>query len=149
MLHRVFAAGLCSALLFATGAVGQTGSAFERINLSKATVGTATIEVWRLTILNPDCTEVPGGTLTILKQPAHGRVTLSTGNFYPSYPPANPRSLCNTRKAPGQQAYYQAHLGYAGADEFVLQAFTPMGAVREIYVDVVVRSTVVPSGDAR
>jgi hypothetical protein len=136
---RCLLLGVCAAIAVSATANGEDASGFQKLNLSKATVGMAKIEIWRLTTLNPDCSEIPGGTLTVLKAPEHGDVELSTEPHYPSYPATNVRSVCNSQKVPSQQAYYQAKAGFTGRDQLVLQSFTPSGNVREIHVDIVVR----------
>ena len=98
------------------------------------------IRVWANTAIDPDCSEHhPGATLTLLEPPAHGVATIRDEPYFAAFPPANPRSACNARKAPGHQAYYAAAAGYVGHDRLVLQGASPDGAVRRITVDVTVR----------
>jgi hypothetical protein len=112
---------------------------FEKVKLSKAALGSSQILLWRNAAINPDCTEVPGVSLSILRQPEHGKATVSDGDVYVAYPPANPRSACNSRKVPGHEAFYQADAGFSGHDRLVLQGASPEGRVREITVDIDVR----------
>jgi hypothetical protein len=117
----------------------QPSSGFEKVKVSKAAVGDTQIVLWANTAINPDCTPVPGVTLSILKAPEHGKATVSDDPAYLAYPPGNPRSACNNRKIPGHRALYQADAGYSGRDHVVLQGSSPEGRVREINVDIQVR----------
>jgi hypothetical protein len=112
---------------------------FEKLVVSKAVVGTSRIQLWANTAINPDCSETPGVTLSILRQAEHGTVSLSDEPFYPGFPPGNPRSACNVRKVAGHQAFYQASPGFSGHDRVVLQGSSPEGRVREISFDILVR----------
>ena len=113
---------------------------FEKINVSRAAIGSTPIRIWANADIDPDCsTHLPGPSLTILQPPAHGQATISDEPFYAAYPPANPRSACNSRKVPGHQAFYTAASGYSGHDHMVLQGASPEGQVRRIDVDVNVR----------
>lgn len=113
---------------------------FEKIAVSKAVIGSAPIRVWANTDIDPDCSaHEPGPTLVILQPPAHGQATISDEPFYAAFPAANPRSVCNSRKVPGHQAFYTAASGYSGHDHLVLQGSSPEGLVRRIDVDVEVR----------
>jgi hypothetical protein len=113
---------------------------FEKLKISKAAIGSTPIRIWANTAIEPDCTaHVPGATLTILEPPAHGQATVSDEPFYAGFPPANPRSACNSRKVPGHQAFYTAASGYNGHDHLVLQGSSPEGQVRQVEVEVDVR----------
>lgn len=75
---------------------------FEKISVSKAAIGSASIRIWANTAIDPDCSaHLPGPTLTILQPPTHGQARISDEPFYAAFPPANPRSVCNSRKVPG------------------------------------------------
>lgn len=111
-----------------------------KTDLSKATVGTSPIRLWANSAINPDCSaQTPGATLTMVTPPGHGAVKISDEPFYMSFPPANPRSACNSRKVPGHQAFYTAAAGFTGHDHVVLQGTNPDGHVRRISVDIEVR----------
>jgi hypothetical protein len=113
---------------------------FEKVKVSKATVGGAPIRLWYNTAIDPDCSpHAPGATLMILTPPAHGAATVSDEPFFAAFPPENPRSACNQRKVPGHQAFYTAAAGFTGHDQLVLQGTSPDGRVRRISVDIDVR----------
>ncbi len=112
---------------------------FDKVKLSKAVLGDTQIMLWRNAAINPDCTPVEGVTLSVLKAPEHGKATISNDPVFVAYPPANPRSACNSKKVPGHQAFYQADAGYQGRDHLVLQGSSPEGHVRQIDVDIEVR----------
>lgn len=113
---------------------------FETLKVSKAAIGSTPIRLWANTAIDPDCSvHPPGATLAIVEPPAHGAATVSDEPFYAAFPPANPRSACNSRKVPGHQAFYTAATGYAGRDHMVLQGSSPDGRVRRIEVNIDVR----------
>lgn len=115
-------------------------SGFQKLHIDKAAIGSTPIRVWANTAIDPDCSEhQPGATLTVLEPPAHGVATIKDEPYFAAFPPANPRSACNTRKVPGHQAYYTAAAGYAGHDRMVLRGSSPDGVVRQITVDLTVR----------
>lgn len=140
------------AALIATGAVAQTQryqvtvspvdkrSGFEKLHVDRAAIGSTPIRIWANTAIDPDCAaHEPGATLTVLEPPAHGVAEVKSEPYFAAFPPANPRSACNNRKVPGNQAFYTAAAGYTGHDRLVLQGSSPDGAVRRITVDVTVR----------
>jgi hypothetical protein len=136
----------------ATGAMAQaqryqvtvssvaTPSGYEKLHVDRAAIGSTPIRIWANTAIDPDCTaHQPGATLTVLEPPAHGTADVKNEPYFAAFPPANPRSACNSRKVPGNQAFYTAAAGYTGHDRLVLQGSSPDGAVRRITVDVTVR----------
>jgi hypothetical protein len=113
---------------------------YEKLSISKAAIGATPIRLWANAAIDPDCSpHVPGATLTILEPPAHGAATISDEPYYVAYPPANPRSACNTRKIPGHQAFYTAQAGFTGHDKLVLEGASGDGRVRRITVNIDVR----------
>lgn len=115
-------------------------SGYEKLHVDKAAIGSTPIRLWANTAIDPDCTaHQPGATLTVLEPPAHGLAEIRSEPYYAAFPPANPRSACNARKVPGNQAFYTATPGYTGHDRLVLQGSSPDGAVRRITVDLTVR----------
>jgi hypothetical protein len=112
---------------------------FQKISVSRATVGDKEIRIWANAAINPDCTEHPGVALSVVTPPAHGAVRLVEEPIYMAYPAANPRSTCNDRKVPGREAFYTAAARFTGHDHLVLQGVQPEGIVRRIAVDIDVR----------
>lgn len=141
----VLAAGLAGAALAQTThfdvTVHRDNSAkgFEKLKVSKAAIGDTQIILWQNTAINPDCTAIPGVSLSVLKEPEHGKVNISEEPTYLAFPAGNPRSACNTRKVPAHRALYQAEAGFKGHDRVVLQGSSPEGRVREINVYIEVR----------
>jgi hypothetical protein len=142
----------CAGVAIATSALAQTRrfevtvapshktSGYEKLRVEKATVGSTPIRVWANTAIDPDCSaHQPGATLTVLQPPEHGAAVVKEEPYFAAFPPANPRSACNNRKVPGNQAFYTAAAGYTGHDRMVLQGSSPDGAVRQIAVDITVR----------
>ena len=123
-----------------TVAPGAREHGFEKVHISKATVGTSPIVVWGNTAINPDCSaQTPGATLAVLSPPKHGQALIDDEPAYIGFPQANPRSACNDRKVPAHRAFYTASAGFTGHDHLVLRGTSPEGGVREISVDVDVR----------
>jgi hypothetical protein len=117
-----------------------SASGYTKVSVSRAALGSTPIRVWANTAIDPDCSaHAPGATLTILEPPAHGAATVKAEPYFAAFPPANPRSACNDRKVPGNQAFYTAASGYTGHDRLVLQGSSPDGLVRRIAVDITVR----------
>ena len=118
----------------------ESSRGFEKVKVSKATVGGNPIRLWYNTAIDPDCSmQAPGATLSILTPPSHGAATISAEPFFATFPPENPRSACNQRKVPGHQAFYTAVAGFTGHDQLVLRGTSPDGRVRQISVDIDVR----------
>jgi hypothetical protein len=139
-LTAAMAAGAQAAQYNVTVTPQSRPHGFQKLSVSKAAIGSTPIRVWANAAIDPDCsTHLPGPSLTILQPPAHGQATISDEPFYAAFPPANPRSACNSRKVPGHQAFYAAASGYSGHDHLVLQGASPEGQVRRIDVDVDVR----------
>lgn len=109
------------------------------VKIEKAAVAGQEIRVWAASLLNPDCTAAGTMTTTILEQPRHGSVRLSDDPSYPNFPLTNVRYACNSRKSPGEQAFYTAPADYHGHDKFVFQNTTSEGRIRRIVVDVTVQ----------
>jgi hypothetical protein len=80
--------------------------------------------------LNPDCTATGVAKVTVVTPPEHGAMTVERGEAYPSFPRDNPRSACNTRKAPAVLLYYQSAPGYTGNDTAVVEVVFPAGNLR-------------------
>ncbi|MGH1558729.1 hypothetical protein ACRAWD_15650 [Caulobacter segnis] len=58
----------------------------------------------------------------MVEPPAHGTAEVKREPYLAAFPPGNPRSACNNRKVPGNQAFIPAAAaGYAGHDRLVLQ----------------------------
>jgi hypothetical protein len=112
---------------------------YDKVQVSKAALGSNPIRLWQNTSIDPDCAPAGKVTLTVIKPPEHGQVTISTEPFFYAFPKANPRSACNDKKVPGNRAFYTANAGYIGPDHLVLQGSSSEGYVRRIAVDIDVR----------
>ena len=119
--------------------VSSHHDAVQKIRVSKAAIGSSRIVIWSGASVDPDCTEHPGYTLSVVEPPAHGEVKVVAEPVYMAFPPNNPRAACNSRKVPARQAYYTANPGYAGRDRVVLEGVTEDGTMRHVTIDVDVR----------
>ena len=150
-LKVIVMGGLVSLTLFGAAAAQERGyevtvrpaassnQAFQKINISRAAIGSTQIVIWGGAAIDPDCSPHPGSTLTIVAPPAHGAVEVVEEPIYVAFPPGNPRSACNARKVPGRHVYYTANPGYAGHDKVVLEGSSEDGHVRHVTIDVDVR----------
>lgn len=116
-----------------------TSRGYDDVRVSKAALAGQQIRVWWASLLNPDCT--PAGTMTtrIVEPPHHGTVTISDDPFFPNFVEPNPRTACDTKRAPGKQAFYTAAPDYHGHDRAVLENATSEGRIRRIVIDLEVR----------
>ena len=150
MMKSALAIGLL-ALAVSSGAPAQTqryevtvsptteSSGYDKIHLSKATIGTAQIRLWSNTSVEPDCSPHGDPTLKIVHPPEHGTLTIDDQPFFFAFPTNGPRAACSQHKVPGHQAFYTAQAGYTGRDKVVLEGSQPDGFVRRIAVDIDVR----------
>jgi hypothetical protein len=111
----------------------------QKIRMSKVAMGGSQIVLWGGASIDPDCSEHPGYTLSVVEPPSHGEVKVVAEPLYIAFPPNNPRSACNTHKVPGRRAYYTANTGFSGHDRVVLEGMTEDGTLRHVTVDVDVR----------
>jgi len=148
---RVETASLLAACLFATGAFGQTEhyevtiqpqsktEGFAKISIDKAAIGSAQIRLWQNTSVEPDCSPRGQPTLTVIRQPEHGKVVIDDAPFFYVFAPGSGREACSQHKVLGHRAFYTAEAGYTGNDKVVLQGSQPDGYVRQITVNISVR----------
>lgn len=118
---------------------GAHPDAVQKIKVSKAVIGSAKIVIWGGASIDPDCAERPGYTLSVVEPPEHGEVKVVAEAIYIAFPQGNPRAVCNSRKAPGRQAYYTAAPGFTGHDRVVLEGASDDGTMRHVTIDVDVR----------
>ena len=101
-------------------------AARERL-VNKTTVAGSTVEIERVTAVNPDCSPVGRVVLRVTQEPVHGTARIADRDAFPSYPPANPRSACNTRRVPSAEIDYVPAPGFIGADFLAYEIITPDG----------------------
>ena len=112
---------------------------YDTLRASKAALPGQETRVWWAQMIDPDCTPHGAMTTAVVEPPRHGVVRLSDDAFFPSFPPDNPRAVCDRTKVAGKQAFYTAQAGYRGGDRLVLQNSTSEGRIRKIVVDIDVR----------
>lgn len=88
--------------------------------------------------VNPDCSSRGLSTYRILKQPSHGFVATSEIQDFPSYPAANPRSACNTKKVPGMEMTYTPEAGFSGIDTMVVETIASEGRVTTATLEITI-----------
>jgi hypothetical protein len=89
--------------------------------------------------LNPDCTSQGQSVMRLTQAPQHGRITIRNASLYPNYPSSNSRNVCNTRRVPGVEAYYQPESGYIGFDSAGFEIIFPNGSYRQFTANIQVR----------
>lgn len=89
--------------------------------------------------VNPDCSSDGQVVMRITEAPQHGRISISNGRLFPNYPSSNVRNVCNTRRVPGVEAYYQPAAGYLGYDSVSFEIIFPSGTYRQYTANIQVR----------
>jgi hypothetical protein len=89
--------------------------------------------------LNPDCSSLGQVVVRVTQQPQHGRIAVRNGHAFPTFASSNSRSVCNTRRVPGVEAYYQAPAGFTGFDSVGFEAIFPSGSYQQITRNIQVR----------
>ena len=89
--------------------------------------------------LNPDCTSLGQVVVRMTQPPQHGRVTTRSGRSFPTFASSNSHSVCNTRRVPGVEAYYQPAAGYAGSDAVSFEVMFPSGNYQQSTANIQVR----------
>lgn len=77
--------------------------------------------------INPDCSSLGLGKVTVVLPPEHGEVMIENGETFPYFERDNVRARCNDRKVPAILIHYQSEAGFTGADRMVLDAVTAAG----------------------
>lgn len=109
---------------------------YDTVHISKAAMAGERIRLWAGTLVNPDCTVAGTMDTRIADEPRHGKVMLSDDPVFPNFLPPNPRTVCNSRRVPGKQAFYTADAGFHGHDKVTLFNATSEGRVRRIVIDI-------------
>ncbi len=82
-----------------------------------------------VTAINPDCTTIGSTTARAAREPARGKLTIQTADDFVFFPPANPRSACNTKRVRGQLVEYHAAPGFKGTETLAYDVFQSRGGV--------------------
>ncbi len=77
--------------------------------------------------INPDCSSLGYPTVRVQSPPQNGAVRIFKGAAFAYFPPYNPRSACNRRRAPAILMEYRPAPGYVGSDSFGLDIIVPSG----------------------
>jgi hypothetical protein len=89
--------------------------------------------------VNPDCSSAGQIVVRITQPPQHGRVVIRNGRNFPNFPNSSKFYVCNTRRVPGVEAFYQSEPGYTGFDSVGFETIYPNGAYRQDTKNVQVR----------
>lgn len=132
-MHRFAATGFAALSL----SVAWSGAATAQATFNVA-AGHQVRVYWAYS-LNPDCTPDGQVVVRITQPPQHGRITIRNGRLFPNYPSSNSRNVCNTRRVPGVEAYYQPASGYIGLDSASFDTIFPNGTYRQFTSNIQVR----------
>lgn len=80
--------------------------------------------------LNPECVSTGAVIIRVLEQPRHGQVETKKAMDFSTFPKANIRAHCNTKRTPATQVVYISSPGYIGSDTFQVEAIFPNGSTR-------------------
>ena len=108
-------------------AVPAVGWAQQMPTLQRVVASGRPQPIYPYIIVNAACKTMGQADIGLAERPRHGRVTVEQGIDYPSFSPANPRSVCNKQKFPSQRIVDTSEPGFAGEDEFVVEAIGPFG----------------------
>lgn len=125
----------CCATLFLSVAWSSLASAQTTYNV----VAGHQVRVYWAISLNPDCTPDGQVVVRVTQPPQHGRITIRNGRLFPNYQSSNIRNVCNARRVPGVEAYYQPASGYTGFDSVNFETIFPAGAYRQNTANIQVR----------
>lgn len=88
----------------------------------------ATLEVEFDASVNPDCTPtVAQGTLRMIGEPSHGKLTIEKTESFPNFKHGDPRWQCNKKRVSGALALYRPDDGFVGEDTFKYDHYTADG----------------------
>ena len=76
----------------------------------------------------PDCTSAGEAVVRLTQAPAHGRVTISKANDFPSFPRRNVRHACDKKRVAGTQTIYVPDKGFIGTDLAAIEIIFATGA---------------------
>jgi len=110
-----------------------------RIFPAKVVASGGHVILWVATALNPDCSSNGPVTFKVVKSPTHGKMSIRSARVFPSYPPNNLRSVCNTRRVAGQQVNYVSRNGFTGVDLVEFEIFYPAGQGTITRIPIIVR----------
>ena len=89
--------------------------------------------------VDPSCHSLGVPTARVTQAPVHGSVKLLQRDIYPQFPPGNPRSSCNSTKAPGIVAQYASTAGFTGSDFTAVDVIFPDGKEAEFKFAITVK----------
>lgn len=105
----------------------------------RTVVNGKTIQLYFFASINPDCSSRGMPTINVTQQPQHGRVRVTRGNDFVTFPESNVRSVCNRRRVSGVGLHYTAQRGYVGPDSVGAEIISPSGGYRRGTFNVNVR----------
>jgi hypothetical protein len=109
------------------------------LTIARTVIAGSTIRLAFNVSMNPDCTVRSIPILRVLTEPMHGTTAISETEDFPSYPPANIRSVCNKAKARGVKLEYTPAPGYLGSDYLSYEMIFEDGVDRTVNIPLTVK----------
>jgi hypothetical protein len=119
------------AVFFATAAQGQSAT--------KYAVSGRPLKLSFFSTTNPDCSTVGRPAIGLIRQPEHGRVTVTQTSDFPNFLASNIRSECNRRRVAGAVIYYVSQRGFVGTDYVQAEIIFASGNLRQVSYTINVR----------
>ena len=113
----------------------SNGGSAAQITKNMTVASGTTARVDFVTSINPDCSEIPGSSVRTAVEPTHGVVTIKRSEEFAYFPPANPRSNCNSRRVSGWLILYRSESGFSGLDTFAYDRFSGSGVAWHVAVN--------------
>jgi hypothetical protein len=79
--------------------------------------------------ISPSCESNGYPQVALLREPAHGQVSIERGQNYPNFVRPNVRVACNQTLSPSIQVYYRSVANFHGADAFAVRIQYPDGGI--------------------
>jgi hypothetical protein len=79
--------------------------------------------------IDKDCTSLGKIVISMIRDPAHGKLRIVEAKTYPHFLATNPRVICNTTLLPATFVFYQSDPGFKGIDPFAYDVIFPLGHV--------------------
>jgi hypothetical protein len=93
-------------------------------------------QIWWYTYLDPKCELVGYPEIILTVPPNHGSAVAEHGEQYPGYPQTNVRSVCNSKRVPATNLYYQSNPDFRGKDSLTFKMLSPDGAIKTVSVEI-------------
>jgi hypothetical protein len=77
--------------------------------------------------VDPNCDSIGYPSVTVVKNPEHGQISIEHGEDYPDFSQDNVRSKCDMKPLPSTLIYYTSENGFTGVDAISFEVITVEG----------------------